>query len=252
MLLSCGGGGDGGGSSVAAGDQASGGIWLGSWTGPGGGEEAALAFSTDVDTDTGQARVNFFLLPSLIQIAGTAQVDGTLITGSGTAYTTVPGDSFPGGGTTTGVTFSGTLNERSTLEADWSIDAGESGSLSLEYDNQHTRGADLARLNGVWTLYDLDDNPMGTFDIMDGMIFRQTAVCTSTGTIAIPDPQFNIYAWAATITSNTPGSCFIEGEYTGLGALSDSNDESPVPLNDEFDVLVNSDTRAFPLILVIE
>jgi len=248
ILLSCG----GGGGSAPAGDQASGGIWLGIWTGPGGGDEAALAFSTDVDTDTGQARFSFFLFPSLIQVAGTVQVDGTRITGSGTAYTTVPGDSFPGGGTTTGLTFSGTLSERSMLQADWTIDAGESGTFSLDYDAQHTRGADLDRLNGLWTLFDLDNNPMGTFDILDGVIFRQTADCTSMGTITIPDPQFNMYEWAATVTSNTPGSCFIEGEYTGLGALGDSDDQSPVPLNDEFDVLVNSDTLALPLLLLLE
>jgi hypothetical protein len=42
-----------------------------------------------------------------------------------------------------------------------------------------------------------------------------------------------------------------ETTYTGLGALTDSDDESPVPLNDEFDVLVNSDTRAFPLLLIL-
>jgi len=250
MLLSCGGGG-GGGYSAPVGDQASGGIWLGTWTGPGGGVETALAFSTDINADTGEARFSAFIFPSLIQVAGTGQVDGTRITGSGTAYTP-PGDSFPGGGNTTGLTFTGTLSERSTLAADWTIDAGESGSFSLEYDPQHMRGADLDRLNGLWTLFNLDNNPIGTFDILDGMIFRQTADCTSMGTITIPDPQFNIYEWAATVTSNTPGSCFIEGEFTGLGALTDSDDASPVPLNDEFDVLVNSDTIALPLMLVLD
>jgi hypothetical protein len=61
-----------------------------------------------------------------------------------------------------------------------------------------------------------------------------------------------MYGWAATVTSNTPGSCFIEGDYTGLGALADSDETSPVPLNDEFDVLVNNATLAFPLMLVLE
>ena len=76
MLLSCGGGG-GDGDPAPVGDQASGGIWLGTWTGPGGGVEAALAFSTDINTNTGEARFSFFLFPSLIQMAGTVQVDGS-------------------------------------------------------------------------------------------------------------------------------------------------------------------------------
>ena len=179
-------------------------------------------------------------------------MDGTRISGSGTAYTTEPGDTFPGGSTTSALSFTGTLQERSTLDGDWSIAAGDSGSFSLAYDAQHTRGAELSRLDGLWALFDLDGNPAGFFDISNGMIFRQTPVCTSMGTITIPDPQYNIYDWAATVTSNTPGSCPIEGNYVGLGALTDSVDDSPAPLNDEFDVLVTSPTRAIPLLLIRE
>lgn len=247
LLMSCGENGP-----AFIGDQAAGGIWLGTWTGPDGGVEAALALSTDVDVDTGQARFSMFLVPSLIQIAGTAQVDSTSITGSGTGYATLSGDKFPGGATTTGISFTGRLRTGQTLSGDWTIDSGESGSFSLDYSEEHLRGADLSRLDGSWTQFDLDDNPLGTFNILDGTVFRQTADCTSIGTITIPDRQFNIYEWAATVTSNTPGSCFIEGDYTGLGALTDTDDDSPVPLNDEFDVLVNSDTLAFPLLLVFD
>lgn len=250
VLMSCGGGGSG-----SAGDQATGGIWIGDWTGGASGIEAALAYSTDVDASSGEAQFSMLLYPSRIQIAGTGQIDGTRIAGSGTAYTQ-PGDFFPGGGTTTGFSFTGTLREGQTLSGDWTIDAGESGSFSLAYQQEHLRGADLASLNGIWTLYDIDDefnaNPLGTFDILDGRIFRQTADCTSEGTITIPDPQLNMYGWAATVTSNTPGSCFIEGDYTGLSALVDSDETSPVPLNDEFDVLVSSATLAIPLKLILE
>ena len=253
LVTSCGGGGGSGSTPIPG----TGGIWIGTWIGPGGGEEAALALSTDIDTDTGVASFSFFLYPSRIQVAGTAQldVDGIAITGSGTAFT-IPGDSFPGGETTTGFSFTGTLREGLTFDADWTIDAGDSGSFSLDYQQEHLRSADLAKLDGIWTLYDIDDdlkqNPMGTFDILDGMIFRQTADCASTGSITIPDSRFNMYVWDATVTSNTVGSCFIEGHYTGLGVLSDTDDESPTPLNDEFDALVNSETLAFPLLLELE
>lgn len=256
IISSCGGG--GGGSAPPA-DEASGGIWLGEWdTGPGNDISAAAAFSTDVDPDTGEARFSMLVYPALVQIAGTLQVDGTSATGSGTAYTTVPGDSFPGGATRTGFSFTGTISEGQFVRGDWTIDAGDSGSFDLDYDAQHLRGADLARLDGLWTVceFNVSDelcpNPMGTFDILDGMIFRQTGDCTSMGTITIPDPQYNMYEWSATVTSNAPGSCFIEGDYSGLGALTDSEDESPVPLNDEFDVLVNSDRLAIPLLLILD
>ena len=251
-LLSCGGGGGGSPS-----DQAAGGIWLGEWTGGEGGIEGALAFSTDIDTDSGLAQMSMILIPSRIQIAGTLKVDGTRFAGSGTAFAP-PGDSFPDGASTTSLTFSGTLREGEFVRGDWSIDSGESGSFDLEYDAQHLRGADVARLDGDWTLCGLEDsaevcpNPMGSFNILNGMIFRQTEDCTSMGWVTVPDPALNMYVWNATVRSITPGSCFIEGDYSGLGALTDSDDESPAALNDEFDVLVNSDALAFPLLLVLE
>lgn len=231
-------------------DQASGGIWVGTWVGPSGGESNVVGFSTDEDPATGEARFSFILFPSLIQIAGTAKVNGFNITGGATAYTTEPGDTFPSGNTTTGIMFSGTLQERATLNAEWQIDEGESGSFSVSYDDQHKRGADLAKLDDLWVAFDINDNPLGLFDIMDGMIFRQTAVCTTTGSIKIPDQQFNVYEWESTITSNTPNSCPIAGSYTGLGVLADYEDGNFAYIDDEFDVLLNSPSRAAALRLV--
>jgi hypothetical protein len=210
LISSCGGGGGGG---FAPRDEAAGGIWLGEWctgTCPDQDGSAAFAFSTDVDT-AGEARFSMFVVPALIQIAGTLEVDGTSVTGSGTAYTTVPGDTFPGGATTTGFVFTGTLSEGQFLRGDWTVDAGDSGSFDLDYDAQHLRGADLVRLEGLWTMCAIDDSPevcatpMGTFTIgADGMIFRQTENCTSMGWVTVPDARYNIYEWSATVTSNTP------------------------------------------------
>jgi hypothetical protein len=248
---------------VTPGDQPTGGIWVGTWTGPSGGQEDVVAFSTDIDPDSGEARFEALILSSLIRVSGTVQVDGALITGTATAYTTEPGDTFPGGSTTTGLTFAGTLQGRATLDADWLIDAGESGSFSVAYNEQHLRGADLTRLDDNWVDFDIDGNRIclpfdpectivGPLNIMNGMIFRQTPACTTTGTITIPDPAFNMYEWNSTISDTSPNECPIKGQLTGLGVLTDFEADGLVFENDEFDVLASNPGFAGYRILVRE
>ncbi len=171
LLTACGGG--GGGSPALVEDQDFGGVWSGSWTvdgDPTNSQQDVVGVSTD-------AGAFEFLLPEFgIRASGTVtSINGTAVQASGLAYTTEPGDSFPGGATVTGFTFTGTLTQRNRLTGDWNIDAGDSGSFDLQYDTVHQRGADLTRVADLWDWLDPFMNPIpGPFDIAsDGTVFRQ-------------------------------------------------------------------------------
>jgi len=235
LLSACGGGGGGGGGGTPApvGDQDFGGVWSGSWTvdgGPANEQQDVVGLSTDEGAFE-------FLLPELgIRASGTVvSIDGTTVQASGLAYTIEPGDSFPGGATITGFSFTGTLSERNQLTGEWSIDAGDTGSFDLQYDTVHQRGADLARVAGLWDWLDPFLNPIaGPFDIAaDGTVFRQAGGCDFIGAISVPDPAYNVYEWNVTISDTTPGSCPLAGTTPskGLAVLGDS-DVSAGPLND--------------------
>jgi Na+/H+ antiporter NhaC len=73
------------------------------------------------------------------------------------------------------------------------------------------------------------------------VIFGQSALCTSTGTVTIPDPAFNVYAWNTAVSG---GACPITGDYAGLGALGD--DVSP---NDSLIILASNSLRALLIAL---
>lgn len=227
-------------------DQKFGGLWDGSWAVDGGAEpESAVAISNDA----GEFQ---FLLPELlIQVSGTAVINGTDVIGSGLAF--VPeGDSFPDGSTVTGFTFEGTLAERSILNGNWMIDAGDSGTFELTYDPIHERDVTVEALNGSWLPFTLLGDPAGpAFNINNGQVFRQTPSCTSNASVALADSGFDTFSWDATITATNQTECPVAGSYTGLATLGDS-DETLGPLNDLLLVLLNNDVRGLALLLVRE
>jgi hypothetical protein len=227
-------------------DQKFGGLWDGSWAVDGGAEpEIAVAISNDA----GEFQ---FLLPELvIQVSGTAVVNGSDVIGSGLAF--VPeGDSFPDGSTVTGFTFEGTLTERSILSGNWMIDAGDSGSFELNYDPIYERNVTVEALNGSWLPFTLLGDPAGpAFNINDGEVFRQTPICTSNASVTLADSGFDVFHWEATVTTTDQTECPVAGSYSGLATLGDS-DENLGPLNDILLVLLNNDVRGLALLLVRE
>jgi hypothetical protein len=226
--------------------QKFGGLWDGSWTVDGGAEpENAIAISTDA------GEFQFILPGLLIQVSGTAVVNGTQVIGSGLAF--VPeGDSFPDNSTVTGFTFEGTITERSKLSGNWVIEAGDSGSFELNYDPLHERDVTTGTLNGSWLSFNLLGDPVGpAFNINDGQVFRQTPVCTSNASVTLADSGFDVFRWEATITTTDQTECPVAGVYAGLAALGDS-DEMLGPLNDALLVLLNNDVRGLALLLLRE
>jgi len=229
LVNGCGGGGGGGGSSKPA--PGFGGLWSGTLAVDGSIPEDVVGIST------ADGRFQFLLPEIGLQMSGTATVVGMDVSGSGFAYTTIPGDTFPGGVTKTGFSFTGNLAPGSTFTGDWQIDTGDFGSFALEYDIDHERNAALDLVNDMWVQYDDFLNPLITFVIdSDGIFSGSSAVCESNGQISVPDTNFNVYGWDVTVSG---AGCPIAGVYTGLATLGDLD-----ATNDALVVLATNDVRA--------
>jgi hypothetical protein len=142
-------------------------------------------------------------------VSGTdGNISATITAISGTGFT------FTGGSTVTTGTLTGTLVERTSLDGNWSLNTGETGTITMSYNNLYDRGSDLARMPGIW------GDSFGVFYSVDavGDIFAQDAFgCVYDGAVTIINASYNAYQVTLTV-SNCPGT---DGNYTGLGVLFD-------------------------------
>ena len=124
------------------------------------------------------------------------------------------GSTFIDGSTVTTGTLTGTLVERASLDGNWSLNSGETGTITMSYNNIYDRGSDLARMSGTW------EDSFGVVYSVDavGAIFAQDAfLCIYGGAVTIINASYNVYQVKLDIF-NCPGS---DGTYSGLGVLSD-------------------------------
>ena len=219
LLASCGGGGVVGGFPALTGDIGplpppppptnAGGVWEGSTFN----NNAGLTFETiGVVTENGtQARfVNDqgqqFILVDLGGIAGNVSAPVTAIA--------PPGTVFIDGSTRTSGTLTATVVERTSIDGSWSLNTGETGTITMSYNVLYERGSDLARTVGSW---------MDSFGVVysvdaTGDIFAQDAVgCVYDGAVDIIRAPYNAYRVDLTVSS-CPGA---DGNYSGLGVLAD-------------------------------
>ena len=234
LLASCGGGGgNDGGGGIVPGDQALGGLWVGSLA------IAGVPGSQDfVGISTDDGRFRFISVDTGGQFAGLVQAQGSSVTGTGDGFAPV-GTTWKDGTTVTTVTMKGTLRQRESFIGSWTAGTGESGTFDLAYDSDYEKDSSLTLLAGVWAVYDDNLNPIATFTIeANGQFLAQNVNgCSSLGEISIIDSKSNIYDIVSTILN-----CGIAGDYAGLGALG-----SIVKLNDAFVFSVNNDLRALLL-----
>jgi hypothetical protein len=247
VLFGCGGGGGGSQPPPIAGDQAFGGLWKGSWeeTGtPCPPTESCEETAVMISADDGRFQV---LLPELlIQVSGSVQVDGDSFTGTGLAYA----GEFPDGSTVNALIISGTIIEGVSVQGTWEIAAGDSGVFSLEYNPLHLRDVSEQDLAGLWTPVNGAENPENTFQInSDGTFLREGTFCTSSGSVTLLQPGYNIFDWTGTVVSVDPMTpCPIAGSYSGLAWLDDSDESGGAP-NDLLVALIGNDERSIPLFL---
>jgi hypothetical protein len=216
MLSACGGGGGGGNAAAPSPPPPPapvatnpGGLWLGS----------------TFDNDTGltfqaggivsENREGRFINENGVQftLTGISGNDGAI---QATIVAIAPFGSFfrDGSASTTG-TLTGTVVERSSISGDWTLNTGETGTVTMSYQTLYDRGSSLADVASMWT------DPFGATWSIDGAgaMFSQDAFgCTYNGTIGIIDPMFNAYSLQVTVAGTCAG---IEGNYSGLAFTDD-------------------------------
>ena len=211
LVCGCGGGGSSGGATPPPPPPPTnaGGLWEGSTFS----DQAGLNFGTIgvVTENNGAARfVNDqgqqFILSG---VSGT----GGNISATITAIAPI-GFTFLDGSTVTTGTLTGTVVERASLDGDWSMNTGETGTVTMSYNNSYERGSDLARMFGTWV------DSFGVVYSVDavGDIFAQDAFgCVYDGAVTMINTSYNAYQVTLTV-SNCPGA---DGNYSGLGVLTD-------------------------------
>jgi len=118
-------------------------------------------------------------------------IDGFEITATISAITYPDATFLPRDGNGSGV-MTGSLVERSRIEGEWSLDSGEFGTVTLEYDDLYERGSDIARLVGIWQA-PWGDDFVFNIDAL-GEIFSQTANgCVTDGQVRLIDAAYNVY-----------------------------------------------------------
>ena len=207
----CGGGSSSSGDSVAGpspvADQDPGGIWFGTIFNATVGQSWEII---GITLSTGESR---YIDSQGAQYVADITVDGNAFSGASFAFAPRGGTFINGSPTTTG-SMSGTLVERSSASATYSLDTGEQGTFELFYDSAYERSSSLAKMSGTWT-----DPQSNTFTVdANGSIFGQDGFgCVYTGNVSIIDPLYNVYR----LTINVTNCADINGTYTGLGTIGD-------------------------------
>ena len=149
-----------------------------------------------------------------------------------------PGTVFIDGSTSTFGELTGTVVERTRMDGEWSLNSGETGTITVSYDSLYERGSDLARTVGSWM------DSFGVVYSVDaaGDIFAQDAVgCVYDGAVEILNASYNYYRVTLTVSS-CPGA---NGNYIGLGVLADD-----VGMDDAFVIQLNDGQLAITDVLL--
>ena len=146
-LSACGGGGSSNPANFSAPPPPTnaGGVWEGSTFN----NNAGLTFQTVgvVTENNGEGRfVNDqgvqFILSGISGTNGNFSATITAIAPFGTVF-------IDGSGVTSG-TITGTVVQRTSLQGDWTLNTGETGTMTMSYDSIYERGSNLSRTTGMW------------------------------------------------------------------------------------------------------
>jgi hypothetical protein len=199
-------------------DADPGGIWVGTLEY----EDATFEELIGITTSDGQftlISLDTFGPDTFGQYVGIAMLDGSDVSGAGSAYAQ-PGAAWSDGSTVMDITITAVVDEQTTLTGTWQNSIGELVTFELDYDSEYERDSSLALLEGVWYVYDDLLNPVLTLTMeADGSFSAQNTVgCQSLGQAMLIDADFNIYGWDVTISA-----CAIAGDYSGYAVLGDAD-----------------------------
>ena len=245
FVSACGGGGGGSTTSVMSPpvDADPGGLWLGTVT------YDDQTFEELVGITTSDGRFTLISLDTFGpdtfgQYIGMLTVNGTDVTGSGSAYAAA-GATWDNGSTVLDISITAVINEQTTMSGSWTASSGETGSFELDYDADYERDSSLVLLEGFWYVYDDILNPVLTLTVDAGGAFtaQNNLGCQSLGQISIIDASFNVYGWGVAISN-----CIIAGDYSGFAVLGDLDTGDPAnSQNNVVLVSMSNDLRALLL-----
>ena len=154
---------------------------------------------------------------------GNYQVNGDQVTGSGNLYA-APGQTLVDGSPIATLTISaGTVAEDTSL-ALTAVSSGLSIAVTTDFDDTYDRGADLATVADVYTMFDIfGDMSSFAIDATTGDISGQSlAGCVLSGKVLVIDAAANTYDVNLVVAD--VGTCgVLVGDYNGLGTIQDKD-----------------------------
>ncbi len=150
---------------------------------------------------------------------GTYSVNGNQVTGDGNLYAP-PGETLADGSTVALLTISaGTVVEDTSLDVTI-ISSGLGIAVTSLFDATYDRGANLATVAAVYSMFDIF-GVMSSFAIdANGVISGQTTTgCVLSGQVSVIDAAANTYAVNLVADAATCGA--LAGDYNGLGSSQD-------------------------------
>lgn len=187
-----------------------GGIWVGQIVAPGD-VQPVLA----VSTDAGDFRV--LDVTTGAQFAGTMTVTGNSGTGTGFAWA-ADGTTWDDGSGLTSLEITANVTERTQISGDWTAGSGETGTLTLAYDDVHARPSSFASLASTWFFTDGTYSLILSIDSNGDITGSDSDGCVFVGSSFIPDAAFNTYE----LTIDLSSCSALNGRYGGLAFLTDS------------------------------
>ena len=154
-------------------------------------------------------------------VIGTHDTTLNVFTATGTVFAQAGQALLPNGEASDPLTISdGNVAAHSSLTGDYA-GGGESASFALQYDDLTSRGASLAAISGVYSVYPPSQGgPMITLTVNgNALTFATDGGCNGAGTIEVIDPALNMYSWSMLI-----GACggAPDQDLAGLAALVDN------------------------------
>lgn len=218
-LGACGGGGGGNSPPPPTGDANPAGLWQGPLTSNG--DSTQRVFSVILAPDGRFAGVVASSGTNGRFIVGTADTTLNVFNASGTLYAAAGEGLLPNGLVSDPLTVSGaTIVEHVSLKGSYT-GGGESASFELAYEGGTARGASLAAIAGVYSIYPPVSGSVAATLVVNGnaLTFATDSGCNGAGTIEVIDPTLDIYSWSMLL-----GACggVAEHTYSGLANLSDN------------------------------
>ncbi len=222
-LGACGGGGGGGSippPGASSGDANPTGLWQGPLTSTG--DTTQRVFSVILAPDGRFAGVIASSGTNGRFVLGTADTTLNVLSASGTVFAQAGEGLLPNGLASDPLTVSGaTVVEHVSLKGSYT-GGGESAFFELAYEGGTSRGASLAAIAGIYSIYPPVSGTVAATLVInnDGALtFATDFGCNGAGTIKVIDPTLDMYSWSMLL-----GACGGVAEHmlSGLASLSDN------------------------------